>query len=242
VELVVLVADHVVPDSVESLGLALSSVDVPHPIVGEPVHEGVLHGGGDGGIGAVAVPAQVVLLLDVRVHTSADPHHPQELVDVVARVVAHTAEDHQHVVDVQPVADLIGFVLGGGHRQTHRRDVRVVPGVVVHQRRPVTEPCDLVPVIPPRHDDRLLGCVHPQPVVSLTIVVDHVSGPFVFARHHHRRRGVSLSSRHRSVADVSDQERRKNYENDGCNLYWQDLGTISSYPRKTWIQRRPSCP
>ena len=48
-----------------------------------------------------------------------DPHHPQELVDVVARVADHAPEDDEHVVHVQRPHDLIGCALVGRHRLAH---------------------------------------------------------------------------------------------------------------------------
>lgn len=87
-----------------------------------------------------------------------DPHHPQELVDVVARVSDHPSEDDQHIVYVQQPHDVIRHALIGRHgfahlrepirerqsdflrssisscgwRGSHQCDVAVVPGVVVH--------------------------------------------------------------------------------------------------------------
>ena len=49
----------------------------------------VTHAGADLGdlaVDAVLAVGKVVLLLDVREHAAADAHHPQELVDVVARI------------------------------------------------------------------------------------------------------------------------------------------------------------
>ena len=45
-------------------------------------------------------------------NAAADPHGPQELVDVVTRVARHAAEDDQHVVHVQRLSE---------HRQYHHR-------------------------------------------------------------------------------------------------------------------------
>ena len=56
----------------------------------------------------------------------------------------------------------------------------VVPRVVVDQGCPVGEAGDLVPVVPPGHYDRLLLCVHSQPVVCFTIIVDYVTLATVF--------------------------------------------------------------
>ena len=52
--------------------------------------------------------------------------------------------------------------------------MRVIPRVVVHKRRPVGHACDLVPVVPPGHDARVLVRVLTQPVVCLAEVVKDV--------------------------------------------------------------------
>lgn len=51
----------------------------------------------------------------------------------------------------------------------------VVPRVVVDERRPVGHPRNLIPVVPPRHDARMLVRVLPQPVVGLPEVVQDVT-------------------------------------------------------------------
>lgn len=66
-----------------------------------------------------------------------------------ARAPDEAAEDDEDVGDVECPVDLPGALLGGGHRAPDRRDVRVVPGVVVHQHRPVRHRRRLVPVVPP---------------------------------------------------------------------------------------------
>ncbi len=56
----------------------------------------------------------------------------------------------------------------------------IVPCVVVDQSCSIGKTCNLISVVPPGHNDGILLGVHSQPVVSLTIVVDDVSLPFVF--------------------------------------------------------------
>jgi len=58
---------------------------------------------------------------------------------------------------------------------THESYVRIVPGVVVHERRSVGHSGDLVAVVPPGHHPRVLIRVLPQPVVGLTEVVQNVA-------------------------------------------------------------------
>ena len=61
------------------------------------------------------------------------------------------------IVDIELPHDLVRLVLGGGHGLAHAGDVRIVPGVVVHQDGPVGHGRDLVPVVPPRHHLGILG-------------------------------------------------------------------------------------
>ena len=81
---------------------------------------------------------EVVCFADVvGVLALCDSYHPQKLVDVVAAVADDPAEDDEDVVHVQLRHDLVGRRLIGGHGLAHQGDVRVVPRVVVYQRRSV---------------------------------------------------------------------------------------------------------
>lgn len=52
--------------------------------------------------------------------------------------------------------------------------MRVVPSVVVDESRFIAHTGDLIAVVPPRHDARLIGSISSQPVVRLAEVVhDH---------------------------------------------------------------------
>lgn len=53
--------------------------------------------------------------------------------------------------------------------------MRIVPGVVVHERCSVGHSGNLVAVVPPGHDPRVLVRVLPQPIVSLAEVVQNVA-------------------------------------------------------------------
>ncbi len=50
----------------------------------------------------------------------------------------------------------------------------IVPGVIIHKGSPIGKSSDLISIVPPTHDDAFLLGVHPQPVVSLTVVVNDV--------------------------------------------------------------------
>lgn len=50
----------------------------------------------------------------------------------------------------------------------------VVPGVIIHQRRPISETSNLVSIIPPAHDNSVFLGVLADPVVRLSEIVDDV--------------------------------------------------------------------
>ena len=52
----------------------------------------------------------------------------------------------------------------------------IIPSIVIHQSRPVAHTSYLVSVIPPGHDTGIFMSVLPEPVVSLTEIVNDLSG------------------------------------------------------------------
>lgn len=111
VQLEVLIAWVGVSDIIVPFRLAVSGVDFPSTVVAELIHEAVLHGRKDEVINPVSVLRNIIFLIDVGIYSSSDPHHPQEFVDIVAGVTTHSSVNDQHVVDVQPIADLECLVL-----------------------------------------------------------------------------------------------------------------------------------
>lgn len=157
-----------------SLRLSVGGVDLPGTVVAELVHEAILHAGKDQVIDTIAIFGDVVFFVDMGVYTTTDTHHPQEFVDIVTGVTTDTTVDDQHVVDVESVADLEGLVLGGTHSETNSGNVGIVPSVVINQGGSIGKSSDLIPVIPPTHDDAFLLGVHSQPVVGLSVIIDDV--------------------------------------------------------------------
>jgi len=51
----------------------------------------------------------------------------------------------------------------------------IVPCVVIDQCRPIAHAGDLIAIVPPRHHASFVGCVLPQPVVSLAKVVQNIA-------------------------------------------------------------------
>lgn len=63
----------------------------------------------------------------------------------------------------------------GGAYLAHSRNVGVIPGIVVHQYCPVSHCCDLIAIIPPRHDLGIFGSVLSKPIVCLTKIIKYDS-------------------------------------------------------------------
>lgn len=61
---------------VVTFGLAVGSIDLPGSVVAQFIHQTILHGGEHHVVDSVAVSGHVVLLFDVRVHSSTDTNHP----------------------------------------------------------------------------------------------------------------------------------------------------------------------
>jgi hypothetical protein len=83
-----------------ALRFAVSRIDLPRAVVAEFIHEAILHSWKDHVINPVAVSSHIVFFFDVRVDPTTDTHHPQEFVDVVARISTHTSVDNQHIVHI----------------------------------------------------------------------------------------------------------------------------------------------
>merc|ERR1711939_637089 len=145
-------------------------------VVRHLVHKRVAHSGRSLVVDAIlATRGEVVALVDlVRPDTFSDPDHPQELVDVVTRVPEQSTENDKHVVNLVLLHDRVRHLLPAGHGLANSRDVSVVPGVVVDQRRTVGHTTNLVAVVPPTHNLSSLRGVLSQPVVRLTVVIDDV--------------------------------------------------------------------
>ena len=130
----------------------------------------------------LAAAEEVGLLDVVGIHAGGDADHPQELVDVVAAVADEASEDDEDVVHVQTADDRVRLLLAAGERLRVRGgtdgdaadggDVRVVPGVVVHDDRAVAHAGHLLAVVPPTHELGVLVRVLTHPVVGFAVVVE----------------------------------------------------------------------
>jgi len=90
----------------------------------------------------------------------------------LGQVVTAAARPHEHVVG-QVARVGVGLVLGRREDAAERGDVLVVPRVAVGDGGAVGDARDLVAVVPPRHDARVLGGLGLEPEVGLAVVVDH---------------------------------------------------------------------
>lgn len=139
-------------------------------------HQAVLHCLGGIGIHLVlATGREEVALLDlIRPDTLGNTDHPEELVDIISRVSKETTKHNEYVVDLVLAHDGVADLLTGAHGLAHRRDVRVVPRVVVNQSRAVRHATNLVAVVPPRHDLGVLLGVLAKPLVRLSVIINDV--------------------------------------------------------------------
>lgn len=130
----------------------------------------------------------------MRVDSSTDSHHPKELIDIISRVPTHTSVNDQNIINIKPIAYFKSLIFRGTHGQPHCSNVCIVPSIVINESSSIGESSDLVPIVPPTHDDRVLLSVHPQPVVGLSVVIDDVFLAVVIGGKDHRWRRISLSS------------------------------------------------
>lgn len=159
VQLKVLVADLSRSHPIVALGLAALRVHLTEAIVAHLVHQAIEERGR-----ALLVHTElpvgriVVLLADMcpTIGAAANANHPQELVDVVRGVAGEAAKDDQDIVHIQFAHDLVRLLLRRGHGLAHTRNVRIVPGIIVHQNGAIGHGCYLVAIIPPRHDAGVL--------------------------------------------------------------------------------------
>mmetsp|Transcript_18353 Transcript_18353/g.31378 ORF Transcript_18353/g.31378 Transcript_18353/m.31378 type:complete len:294 (-) Transcript_18353:1454-2335(-) len=173
-EVDVLDANVLSAGAVEARLLSPLDQDLPEPVVKHFVGYGV----GEaltqlGSVHPEVAPVLIVVLLDhVGEDAGRDPHEPEELAEVVTRHGAVAPEDDEDVLGVERLGQAVGLLLVAGQHLAHGGDVRVVPGVVVHDDGPVAHARDLVAVVPPAQDLRLLRRVLLQPVVGLSVVVN----------------------------------------------------------------------
>lgn len=178
-------ADHGAAVDVVARLLVVVETDLAEAVVGEAVEKRVAHGGRGVGVDSVLPGVEEVGLLDVvGIDARRDADHPEEFVDVVAAVADESAEDNEHVVHVEAAENRVGLLFGRGERLCVRKesnqekyaansgDVRVVPGVVVHDDGAVAHSGHLVAVVPPGHELGVLVGVHAHPVVRFAVIVE----------------------------------------------------------------------
>ncbi len=47
----------------------------------------------------------------MRIHATTDPHHPQELIDIIATILTHSSIDDQHIIHIQLITHLKRLIL-----------------------------------------------------------------------------------------------------------------------------------
>lgn len=140
------------------------------------IHQAIPHGGGGLIVNSVfATRGEVVAFLDLlRPDTLGDSDHPEELVDVIARVANETTEHDEHIVDLVLLHDGVANFLTGAHGLADGGNMSVVPGVVVDKSGTVGHTTNLVTVVPPGHDLGGRLRVLAEPLIGLAVVVDDV--------------------------------------------------------------------
>eukprot|EP01136_Pigoraptor_vietnamica_P013960 Opistho-1_new@55558 len=214
-QLDVLVGNFDVARAVKARGVAVAQLDLAKAVVAQTVHEAVderlrrarVHT-------EVAIRRIVLRLVNVlRVLSGGNADHPEELVDVIAGVTNVTAKDDEDVVDVKGAHNVVCGGLVAAHRLADHSNVRVVPRVVINEHCAVGHAGDLVTVVPPRHDARIVRRVRAQPVVGLAEVVEDSARPVGVVRSEHdgrRRVGVAGHPRrvHHKLGQQDDHQRR----------------------------------
>jgi hypothetical protein len=137
VKLEIFVARVGISDIVIPFRFTVSSINFPSTVVTQFIHKTVLHGRKHHIVDSVPMPRYIIFLLDVRIDSSTDSHHPQKLIDIVAGIPTDSSIDNQHIVDIQPITYLERLILRRTHSQPHSRNVRIVPSIVIHQCRSV---------------------------------------------------------------------------------------------------------
>lgn len=181
------------------------------------IHKGVLHRVGSLVINAVlSVPREEFSLLHlIGPDALCNPDHPEELVDVVPRVAQEAAKDDQNVVDLVLAHDGVADFLARAHGFSNSGNVRVVPGIIVHERGAISHATNLVAIIPPRHDFGVLLGVLAQPLVGFTVVVNDVlTSVWHAASQDNRRRRVGVRGHPGAVQDKQDEIHRKGSRNN----------------------------
>ena len=99
----------------------------------------------------------------------------------------------------------------------------MIPRVSVRNRRTLSDTRDLISVIPPCHDSRVLGCVVSEPPIRLTIVINHDRSTISeFCLIHQGRIGHSLRHKDtvmKETVRVGEDEK----DNHSCSHLCHDL-------------------
>lgn len=141
-------------------------------------------------------------------NVACNSDHPNELIYIISRKSASASEENHHVVDFEVSENLVGFVFVGGEDFSDCGDVFEVPGVVVYYGCTVWEARYLIPVVPPRENFWVFGRIFPQPVVSVSEIVDNVllPGLEISISQHYRRRRVNFCPYNRPMAHKSENQ------------------------------------
>mmetsp|Transcript_135375 Transcript_135375/g.289443 ORF Transcript_135375/g.289443 Transcript_135375/m.289443 type:complete len:240 (+) Transcript_135375:523-1242(+) len=85
------------------------------------------------------------------------------------KIVAPSASPNENIVS-QVTNCIPGFLLRACHSSPEGRDMFVIPSIAVRYRSPLGDPRDLIPIVPPCHDTRVLRGICIDPLVPIIIV------------------------------------------------------------------------
>jgi len=100
-------------------------------------------------INSILATVKELIFFNPRINSTCDPDHPQELVDIISTVIAHSSKNDQNIIDVKFLADLESIIFITSHGQTYSCYMSIVPSIIIDQDSPIRKSSNLVTIIPP---------------------------------------------------------------------------------------------
>mmetsp|Transcript_42760 Transcript_42760/g.77245 ORF Transcript_42760/g.77245 Transcript_42760/m.77245 type:complete len:448 (-) Transcript_42760:1145-2488(-) len=119
------------------------------------------------GVEAELIALGVIVTTVVRKDGVADPGQMRRL----SKVVAPSTSPDQDVVSHVPDC-IVSSLLRACQRAAECGNVLMVPSVSIRDGGPLGDARDLIAVVPPGHDARILRCILVNPLVALEVIVD----------------------------------------------------------------------
>ena len=72
------------------------------------------------------------------------------------------------------LADLKRNILRTCKGKSNCRYMRIVPSIIIYESSSIRKSSQLISIVPPRHNNRMLMSINPNPIISLTkLIVKH---------------------------------------------------------------------